>query len=578
MEKETYPEYSTEYPLTIKSIMERPAEYYPDKTGVVYRDPEDGEYMRFSYEEWYERTCQLANMLEELGADPEDEPYESGNIISTMLLNNHWHHELYYAVPCKGMTLHLINIRLAPDQIQWTINHAEDDILFVEDRVFPILEGIYDDIKDQVGEFVYVSKEEELPDTEVEPLYSYEKLLGKQDKDFDWPYLNENTWATLCYTTGTTGRPKGCMFTHRQLFLHTVFSELGYAWNPDPESAEVSQDEVRLSITPYYHIHGWGYPYNNTFSARKNTLIGQFTPEGFYDAVETEKVTSVSMVPTVLSMILEYENRDEYDISSLKSVGTGGAPLPEGLKKKAEEEIPGFTVSQGWGMTETCPAGSAAMLKEKMLDLPKERKDHYRNKTGLPWPPLELEVVDEEDNPVSRDEETIGEMVLRGPWIFKEYYKDPEKTKEAWRNGLFHTGDLATIDEEGYVMIQDRADDVIQSGAEMVPTVRLENLLSLHEKVLEAAFVGVPDEKWGQRPLALVQPVSGEELSEEEVLDYLQAEGLEKGEISKWMLPDYVAIVEEIPMTSVGKYDKVEIAERLEEFLDKAERVYKPGD
>jgi acyl-CoA synthetase (AMP-forming)/AMP-acid ligase II len=391
--------------------------------------------------------------------------------------------------------------------------------------------------------------------------------------EFEWPYLDENTYATLCYTSGTTGLPKGVMFTHRQLYLHALHSIVGGASNADPAAAHLGEASVTMINIPMFHIHAWGAPHTTVFQGHKVVLPGRFTPQGFCELVQTEKVTHTSLVPTMLAMLIEYPDLKKYDLSSLKAVGVGGAALSPGLKSAAEKLIPGFTVTAGYGMTETAPVLSGSNIKSHMREWPKEKLDEVRVKTGLPLHGLEIQVVDEEGKPVPWDGKTIGEIVVRGPWVMEEYYKDHERTAEAWRGGWFHTGDLATVDEEGYLMIVDRAKDVIRSGAEMVPTVLLENLTMTFDPVLEAAYVAVPDEKWGERPLALVKLKPGASCSEDDIYKFL-LEQCERGKLAKWMLPDYIAFVDEIPLTSVGKFDKKEIKNRLKEYLAKAKKVH----
>jgi len=276
----------------------------------------------------------------------------------------------------------------------------------------------------------------------------------------------------------------------------------------------------------------------------------------------------------MLAMLVEYEDLKKYDLSSLQSIGVGGAALPLGLKTKAEELIPGFSATSGYGMTETAPFVITAFTKRFMRNWPKEELDKIRVKTGLPIAGLEVDIFDENSRPVPRDNETIGEIVVRGPWIMEQYYKDPEKTAQMWRDdGWFHTGDVAKIDEEGYATIVDRITDVIRSGAEMIPTVLLENLTATADFVLEATYVGVPDPKWGERPMAIIKLVPGATESEEDIYRFLQTEGVEKGKLTKWMLPDFIALTDEIPKTSVGKYDKKTIKKGLEEYISKAKRM-----
>ena len=572
MTEKTYPEFSSHYPLLLTTFMKRPVKTYPNEIGVVYRNHVTGEYFRFTWLEWYKRTCRLANLLKALGVKP-GRPGEPGDRISTMALNTHRHLELYFAVPCIGATLHPINVRLAQDHITYTINHAEDKILFVDDLLLPLLESVYDKIKDTVEKFIYMSDKPGLPETRIESLYEYEELLKEQSDEFEWPYLDENLYATLCYTTGTTGLPKGAMFTHRALYIFTLHMVANEALVNDPAHKYTGENGIPMITTPLFHIHAWGAPFICTFRAIKMVLPGTFTVDGFCELVQTEKVTSVAVVPTILALLIEYPDIDKYDLSSLVTVSVGGGALPLGLKTKVEKKIPGFTATSGYGMTETAPTTVRAFVKKYMKDWSKEKLDEVRVKTGLPVPGLEVEVVDDNGKPVPHDNSTLGQIVIRGPWVTEKYYKNPERSAEAWRDGWFHTGDLAKVDEEDFIVIADRIKDVIRSGAEMVPTVLLENLAAMADFVLEATVVGVPDEVWGEKPMALVKYIPNSNKTEKDLIDFLTAEGVDKGKITKWMLPKLVAIVDEIPRTSVGKFNKIEIRKSLDKFLAKAKDI-----
>jgi len=409
-----------------------------------------------------------------------------------------------------------------------------------------------------------------LPDTKIENLYEYEELLKKESDEYEWPYLSEDNYATLCYTTGTTGLPKGAMFTHRALYLLTLHMLALTSFVNDPSRKYLGENTVPMIITPLFHIHAWGAPFSYAWLGVKIVLNGTFTVEGFCELVQAEKVTTVAVVPTILALLLEYKDLDKYDLSSLVQVSVGGGALPLGLKTKIEKKIPGFTVSSGYGMTETAPTTVAAFAKKYMKDWSKEKLDEVRVKTGLPIPGLEVEVVDEKGNPIPHDNEALGQIVIRGPWVMEKYYKNPEKTAAVWYDGWFHTGDMAKIDEEDYLVIADRMSDIIRSGAEMVPTVLLENLVAMADFVLEATVVGVPDEVWGEKAMAVVKLVPGSNNNEADLIEFLKKEGVDKGKITKWMLPKLVAIVDEIPRTSVGKFNKIEIRKNLDKFLAKS--------
>ena len=580
MEHRTYPEFSTHYPLLLTTFMKRPVSLYPDQIGVVYRNHVTGEYARFTWRQWYRRTAQLAHVLEKKFGVKAGTPGQPGDRIGTMALNTHRHLELYYAVPCIGATLHPINVRLSHEHVIYTINHAQDKVVFVDDTVMPLLESIYDQIKDTVQVFVYMSDRPGLPQTRIPNLVSYESLLAEQPDDYDWPYLHEDTNATLCYTTGTTGQPKGATFTHRQLYLMTLHIMAMPSVINTPEydadggaGMRLGENAVPMLNTPMFHIHGWGAPFFTVFSAQKIVLPGAFTVQGFCELVEREKVTAVGIVPTVAAMLLEYPDFDQYDLSSLVRIGVGGGALPLGLKTKLEKMMPNFRVSSGYGMTETAPSTIASFVKKHMVGWSKEQIDEVMVKTGLPLPGLEVEVVDENGKPVPHDDQTVGEIVIRGPWVTEQYFKEPQRTAEVWYDGWFHTGDIAKIDAEGYIVIADRLKDVIRSGAEMVPTVLLENLISMADFVLEAMVVGVPDPVWGEKPMALITLRPGYDGNEEDVIDFLMKHGVECGKITKWMLPKLVAITKDLPKTSVGKYNKKFVRENLQKFLAMAKDV-----
>ncbi|MBR9982046.1 MAG: long-chain-fatty-acid--CoA ligase [Desulfatitalea sp.] len=572
MEVRTYPEFSTHYPLLLKTFMQRPVQLYPDQIGLVYRNHTTGAYQRFTWAQWHARTCRLANALKKLGVQP-GKPGEPGDRIGTMALNTHRHMELYYAVPCSGAMLHCVNVRLAIEHVLYTITHAEDKVLFFDDVFLPMVESIYDRIKDTVKAFVYMSDQPGLPESRIEPLYDYETLIGAEEVQFDWPYLHEDTYATLCYTTATTGQPKGAMFTQRALYLQTLHLIALASFNNDPQTEQPGEDNVPMITTPMFHIHAWSQPYTYVYRCAKIVLPGTFTVDGFCDLVQTEKVTHAAVVPTILALLLEYEDIDRYDLSSLVSLGVGGGALPLGLKEKIEQRIPKMRASSGYGMTETAPVSVTAFIKKHMRDWPKEQLDQVRVKTGLPVPGMEVEVLDGDGVLVPRDNKTIGEIVVRGPWVMEKYYKNPQKTAEVWYGDWFHTGDLATVDEEGFLTIVDRMSDVIRSGSEMIPTVLLENIIATADFVLEATVVGVPDPVWGEKAMAVVKLVSGSRKEARDLIDFLKAEGVEKGKITKWMLPKLVAIVDQIPKTSVGKFSKRLIRNNLGKFLAKAVEI-----
>ena len=568
-----YPQFSSNYPLRLTAFMQRPVRLYPDATAVVYREPHTGQTQRFTWREWYARTCRLANALLGLGLRA-GRPGDPGDRVATIALNHHYHLELYYAVPCIGAVLHTINMRLAREQIVHTIRHAGDRVLVFDDTFAALVDAMYEEIEDTVEFFVCISESGEGPDTRIENLILFDDLVGAEQDEIEWPRLHEDTKATLCYTTGTTGMPKGVMFSHRAIYLMVLHAIAHRHFDNDPQGRSAGELAVPLFTVPLYHAHGWGLPYSAVYSASTIVLPGRFDVEGFCELVQSEKVTSSAFVPTVLAMLLDHPRLDDYDLSSLESLSVGGAALSAGLESRAQARIPGFVATSGYGMTETAPTAVLSFLKKTLKDLPPAERVRLQVRAGLPIPGLEVEVVDEQGQPVPRDDATIGEIVLRGPWIMDEYYREPERSAEAWRDGWFHTGDLARVDEEGYLAIMDRISDVIRSGGEMVPTVLIEHVLMGGGFAAEAAVVGTPHPRWGERPMAIVVPAGGIEVSPAEVLAHLREAGVETGRIARWMLPDHVLVTDSIPKTSVGKIDKAAIRADIDAWLARAHRVH----
>lgn len=562
-----YPEHSKRYPLLVRNIMRRPLYNFPDDIAMVYRN-DSGEFLRLTWRQWHERTCRLAHALKTLGVG-------QGDRVATMALNHHWHMENIYAAICSGAVSHPINVRLSLDHMIYTINHAEDKIIFFDLDIKPLLEAIYDRIKDTVKAFVYMSDEGCLPQTKIAPLYDYEKLISDQPPTYDWSDLDEDAYAVLYYTTGTTGLPKGALYTNRQVYMHCIHGVANTGLMARlPDDPPKPNQNIPMMNVPLFHIHAWGAPFQYVYSASKIVFPGKFTPESFCELVQNEKVNMSAMVPTMLAMLVEYQDIANWDLSSLTNISIGGGALPLGLKRKAENVFPQMRAGSGYGMTETFAGVIGASIRRNMVDWPKEKIDQTLVKTGLAGvPAVEARVIDEKGNDVPHDNETMGEIVLRGHWIMEQYFKDAEKTAQVWRDGWFHTGDVAKIDEEGYIIIADRITDVIRSGSEMVPTVLLENLTGNAEFVLEATYVGVPDEKWGEIPMAIVKKLPGAAQTEEDLLKFLQTSGVDAGKITKWMLPVYIAFVDEIPKTSVGKFDKIAVRKRIDEFMAKAKRV-----
>jgi len=536
-----------DYQLNVIKILERGAKLYARKE-VVSRRVSDGGIFRYTYKDAWVRVQKAANFLvEELGVKP-------GDRVGVIGWNTHRFFELYYAVPGIGAVVHEINLRLHPDDLTYVINHAGDKVLFMDDGMVRLLVESVKDKLETVEKYVVMSDSKEV-ETTLEPAYNYEELMDKAKASYDWPTIDERSGAAMCYTTGTTGKPKGVVYSHRALIMHSIVAGL-------PSTINVSEKDSMLVIVPMFHVNAWGMPYGAPAAGAKLVLPAQFyTPEMLLELIEKEDVTIAASVPTVWIMIVDYLKKTgkKVDLSGVKIV-FGGSEPPLALMKTLAEM--GATVQHAWGMTETTPLGTANVIKSYLEEsLSEEEKWALRGKQGIVVPCLELRVIDESGSDVPWDGKTPGEIVIRGPWIAKEYYND-ERSKDALIDGWFRTGDIATIDPEGYVKIVDRAKDLIKSGGEWISSVDLENAIMAHPKVREATVIAVSHPKWQERPLAVVVPVEEYKgkVTKEEIIEFLRPK------FAKWWLPDDVVFVDEIPKTSVGKFDKKVLREKYKDY------------
>ncbi|HHP7233675.1 MAG TPA: fatty acid--CoA ligase, partial [Desulfobacterales bacterium] len=475
------------FPLLIRHLLDTPRLYAP-KQQIVYRDT-----MRYDYATLYGRIQRLAGALAELGVRP-------GDTVAVMDWDSHRYLECFFAVPMMGAVLHTINVRLSVEQLLYTIQHAEDDVILVNTDFLPMLEKIGDRLE-RVKKIVLISDAAVLPQTPLTVTGEYEALLREQAGGYEFPDFDENTRATTFYTTGTTGKPKGVYFSHRQLVLHTYGILAGLCGFHT--QAPVSSADVYMPITPMFHVHAWGIPYLMTLLGAKQVYPGRYEPEMLLKLIDREKVTFSHCVPTIMHMLLNSAAVETVDLSGWKVI-IGGSALPRGMCRAAMEL--GINLYTGYGMSETCPVLTLANLKPAMLDWPQNRQVEVRCRTGLPIPNVQLEIVTPEGKPLPHDGNSTGEVVVRAPWLTQGYLKDPEQSEMLWRDGWLHTGDVGFIDPEGYLQITDRIKDVIKTGGEWISSLALEDLISQHEGVSEAAVIGVADEKWGERPLALIVP------------------------------------------------------------------------
>ena len=537
-EKVYQPGENYRYPLIIKKLLKDALIKSPQRE-IVYADRH-----RYTYRDLNQRIGRLANGLTELGA-------EAGDTVAVFDYDSHRYLECFFAIPMIGAVLQTVNWRLSAEQIAYTINHAEAKIIIINADFLPILEEIYTKLE-TVKTVVVIAEKGASPDTKIGPAAEFEALMQSAAGSFDFPDLDENTKATTFYTTGTTGNPKGVFFTHRQLVLHTL--AVAVECGAYQTTGRFRSNDVYMPLTPMFHVHAWGFPYVATLLGAKQVYPGQYEPQKLLDLIQTEKVTFSHCVPTILQMLLTSPGVEEADLSNWKVI-IGGARLPKGLAKAARDL--GIEINAGYGMSETGPVMTAATPREDMLDWPEDKLLDITIKTGKPIPMAEIEVVDAAGNILPHDGASTGEVVMRSPWLTQSYFKARDKTQELWRNGWLHSGDVGYIGADGYLQITDRIKDVIKSGGEWVSSLDLENLLSQHEAVLESAAIGMPDEKWGERPLMIVtlKPEFQGKVSEEELKAFMK-KGSAEGKLPKYGVPDRYVFTDAIPKTSVGKLDK----------------------
>jgi fatty-acyl-CoA synthase len=530
-------------PLTITSMIER-AEKYFSKKKVISRT--QGGIHELTYKDIGKRVRALSSALEELGV-------EQGDRVGTLAWNHHRHLEAYFAIPSMGAVLHTINIRLPAEHLIHIINHAEDKVLLVDPDLLPLIEKIADQIP-AVKAFIVMGEDFSVPESSLDPLYAYEHLVAEGDKTYEYTaQIDENDPAGMCYTSATTGKPKGVVYSHRGIALHSM--SLGLA-----DTAALSESDVSMPVVPMFHANAWGVPFSATWFGATQVLPGPYAaPKILAELIETYKVTTSAGVPTIWLGLLKEIETNNYDLSSIRAILCGGSAAPEGLIRAFELKH-GIPFIHAYGMTETTPLVTLARLKSYQSDLPEDDRLSIRKKQGLVVPGLDIKAINDSGE-IKHDGEDMGELLIRGPWIADEYYRDPDKSAETFRDGWLHTGDVVTIDEEGNVEIVDRTKDLIKSGGEWISSVELENALMGHEGIFEAAVVSMPDPKWQERPVACVVLHEGVELSKEEILAYLEAKFV------KWWVPDDVIFMEEIPKTSVGKFLKRTLRDQVREMV-----------
>ena len=530
-----------DYQLTLTPMLERAQRLFHTKEIVTKAGPG---LERSTYGEMAERVGRLAHALEKMGTG-------RGDRVATFAFNNTRHLELYFAVPCMGAVLHPINLRLPPEQIIYIVNHAEDKVMFLDPQLLPAIEKLAPNFK-TVKQYVVMG--DSYPETSLSPICSYEDLLRSSSSDYPWPHLQENDAAAMCYTSGTTGNPKGVVYSHRSIYLHS----LGLSMT---DSFGLSEHDVFMPVVPMFHVLAWGTPYVATMLGSKFVFPGpHLTPRDLAELVQAEQVTLTAGVPTIWLGLLHLLESERYDLSSLRCMIVGGASAPQSMIEGFEKKH-GLTVIHAWGMTETSPLGSVSRIKSYLEELPEADKFKIRAKQGVAVPGIDVRAVDEQGDEIPWDGKAYGELEVRGPWVISGYYND-ERSSESFHDGWFRTGDVVTIDPEGFIQIVDRTKDLVKSGGEWISSQELENAIMSHPKVLEAAVIAVPHPRWQERPLACVVPKPDfvESLTKEEIYDHLRPR------FSSMYLPDDIVFIEAVPKTSVGKFDKKVLRAQFKEY------------
>jgi fatty-acyl-CoA synthase len=529
-------------PLMISSLI-RHADRYHGDTEIVSRTT-DGTIHRYDYRNAHARSRRLVGALSRLGV-------RSGDRVGTLAWNGHRHFELYYAVSGMGAIVHTINPRLFLDQLAYIVNHADDGVVFFDTTFAPLVAKLAPACGG-VRAWVAMADREHMPELAMPPLLCYEELLSAEDDDYEWPEFDENTASGLCYTSGTTGNPKGVLFSHRSTILHAFAVSL-------PDSKCYSSRSVVLPIVPMFHVNAWGIPYAAPLVGAKLVFPGgALDGRSLYELFEGERVTSTAGVPTVWIGLIDFMKKNGLRFSTLETTTIGGAACPAAMMQTLQEDF-GVRVLHGWGMTEMSPVGTIGMLKGKHLALSGEERLRLALKQGRPLYGVDMKIVDPEGKELPRDGRSAGSLLVKGPWIARAYYRE-EDPSPLTPDGWFPTGDVGTLDEDGYLQITDRSKDVIKSGGEWISSIELENIAVGHPGVMEAAVIGVRHPKWDERPLLIVVKKPEAELTREALLAFFE------GRTARWCVPDDVIFVDELPHTATGKLSKRTLRERFRDY------------
>jgi len=533
-----------DYPLLVHQFLERASTFTPDKE-IVTREGEGTH--RYTYADLMRRTSRLSNALAGLGVGV-------GDRVGTFAWNTYRHLEAYFAAPVMGAVIHTINIRLSADDLVYIINHAGDKVILVDLDLVPVLEPLASRLE-SVEHFIIMTDDRSFS-TSLPSAHNYEDLLSEAADNYSPVKLDENSPAGLCYTSATTGRPKGVIYSHRGVVLHSMMEA-------QTDTIGFRERDVVMAIVPMFHANCWGVPYSSTMVGATQILTGiRPDPEAICRIIDSERVTLSLGVPTIWIGVLDYLERsgNTYDFSSLREIASGGSAVPISLIQAYKEKL-GIDLVQAYGMTEATPVISYNRLLSRLDGISEGEKLQMAGSQGVMVPGLEMRLVDDEGKNLAWDGEQRGELLFKGPWIADGYYNDP-RSEETFGDGWYHSGDIASVDPNGYIQIGDRVKDMVKSGGEWISSVDLETAIIGHPGVLEAAVIAVPHERWLERPLACVVPnaESQGKLDKAEVLDFI------RDKFASWWIPDDVVFIDEIPKTSVGKFDKKVLRERFQNY------------
>ena len=530
------------HPLLISSLIDFAARHHQD--GQVVSRRVEGDIHRYTWADVQKRAKQVANGLDALGL-------KAGERVGTLAWNGYRHLELYFGVSGSQRVLHTINPRLLPEQIAWIVNHAEDQILCFETSFLPIVQGIHAHCK-TVKHWIALCDEDKLPkDTGIPNLMSYEAWIGKQSTDYTWPVFDENTASSMCYTSGTTGHPKAALYSHRSTVLHAYAAAL-------PDVMGLSARDSALPVVPMFHVNAWGLPYSAAMVGAKVVFPGPaLDGKSVYELMDSEKVTFAAGVPTVWQMLLGHVAQNKLKFSILKRTVIGGSACPPAMIDTFRNDY-GVDVLHAWGMTEMSPLGTLCTLKEKHRELPEDQQMAIRLKQGRAIFGVDMKIVGANGEELPWDGRTYGDLYVKGAWILDKYFKG--EGGDPLRDGWFPTGDVATIDADGFMQITDRSKDVIKSGGEWISSIDIENTAMAHPAVAMAACVGMPHPKWDERPIVVVTLKPGAEVTRDELLAFYE------GKVAKWQVPDDVVFVDSIPIGATGKMLKTKLREQLKDY------------